>query len=76
MNSRRLAIKNKLNRSHRRFFQLMALGVGGLIGSEFAQARMGALITKPILSSNERIPMIGLGSSRTFIVGILGGQVI
>ena len=55
--------------TRRRFLKLMGLSVGGLIGPRFAQAGTGVLITKPIPSSNERIPVIGLGSSRTFNVG-------
>ncbi|MCK5335794.1 MAG: aldo/keto reductase, partial [Gammaproteobacteria bacterium] len=62
-------MKNQYNRSRRRFLQLMALGVSGLIGPGFTQAGTGTLITKPIPSTNERIPVIGLGSSRTFNVG-------
>ena len=63
-------MNNQLNRTRRRFLQLMGLSVSGLIGPRFSQAGMGALITKPIPSSNERIPVIGLGSSRTFNVGM------
>jgi len=62
-------MNNQHNRSRRRFLQLMGLGVSGLIAPGFTQAGTGALITKPIPSSNERIPVIGLGSSRTFNVG-------
>lgn len=66
-------MKNQHNLSRRRFLNLMALGLGGGISGltvpGFAQAGSTALITKPIPSSNERIPVIGLGSSRTFNVG-------
>jgi len=66
-------MKNQFNWSRRRFSQYMALGIVGTIGGlrapRLAQARPGTLITKPIPSSNERIPVIGLGSSRTFNVG-------
>jgi len=62
-------MNNQHNRSRRRFLQFMGLGVSGLIAPGFTQAGTGALITKPIPSSNERIPVIGLGSSRTFNVG-------
>lgn len=66
-------MKDQHNRFRRRFLQLMALGIGGSISGltvpGFAQAGTGRLITKPIPSSNERIPVIGLGSSRTFNVG-------
>jgi diketogulonate reductase-like aldo/keto reductase len=66
-------MRNQHNRSRRRFLQALACaiggGVGGLIGPGFARAGSAALITKPIPSSNERIPVIGLGSSRTFNVG-------
>jgi len=65
-------MKNQYNQSRRRFMQLLALGmtwsVGGLFKPRFSQAS-STLISKPIPSSNERIPVIGLGSSRTFNVG-------
>ena len=66
-------MSNQHNRSRRRFLQAVACAVGGgcsgLIGSGFARAGAATLISKPIPSSNERIPVIGLGSSRTFNVG-------
>jgi len=62
-------MKNQYNRTRRRLLQGMALAVSGLIVPGFAQARTRALITKPIPSTNEKIPVIGLGSSRTFNVG-------
>ena len=62
-------MKKQRNWSRRRFLQAMALGLNGLAGSGFTQARTGTFITKPIPSSNEQIPVIGLGSSRTFNVG-------
>lgn len=66
-------MKNQHNRFRRRFLQFMALGIGGGISGlnvpRFAQAGTGTFISKPIPSSNERIPVIGLGSSRTFNVG-------
>ena len=66
-------MKNQHNRFRRRFLQVMALGIGGGISGlnvpRFAQAGTGTFISKPIPSSNERIPVIGLGSSRTFNVG-------
>jgi len=62
-------MKNQYTVSRRRFLQLMTLGVGGLVVPGFAQARSGELIVKPIPSSKEQIPVIGLGSSRTFNVG-------
>ena len=66
-------MKNQFNGSRRRFSQYMALGIAGAIGGlrvpGIAQARQGTLITKPVPSSHERIPVIGLGSSRTFNVG-------
>lgn len=57
------------NWSRRRFLQTMALGLTGLAGPRYTQAGAGSLITKLIPSSNEKIPVIGLGSSRTFNVG-------
>ena len=61
------------NRSRRRFLQALACATGGgfsgLFGPGFVRAGAATFITKPIPSSNERIPVIGLGSSRTFNVG-------
>jgi len=62
-------MKNQYNRSRRHFLQGMAFAVSGLIVPRFAQARSRTFITKPIFSTNEQIPVIGLGSSRTFNVG-------
>jgi len=55
--------------SRRRFLQAAALSAGGLISPKFISAKSGSFLTKPIPSSGERIPVIGLGSSRTFNVG-------
>ena len=56
------------NRSRRLFLQALALGIAGATtGKGFAST--APLLTKAIPSSNERIPVIGLGSSRTFNVG-------
>jgi len=62
-------MKNQYTRSRRRFLQGLALTANGLIVPRFAQARTRAFITKPIPSTNAQIPVIGLGSSRTFNVG-------
>jgi len=62
-------MKNQYNRTRRRLLQGMALAVSGLIVPGFSQARTRALIMKPIPSTSEQIPVIGLGSSRTFNVG-------
>lgn len=62
-------MKDQHDQSRRRFLQLMTLGLGGLAVPRFTRAGTGSLITKPIPSSRERIPVIGLGSSRTFNVG-------
>jgi len=62
-------MKNQYNSSRRRFLKGMALAASGVIVPGFAPARAKALITKPIPSSKEHIPVIGLGSSRTFNVG-------
>ena len=66
-------MKDQHNGDRRRFLQVMALGItggiNGLISPKFTYAGTGKLITKPIPSSNEQIPVIGLGSSRTFNVG-------
>lgn len=66
-------MKDQHNRTRRRFLQVMALALGGSLSGltvpRFAQAGTGTFVTKPIPSSNERIPVIGLGSSRTFNVG-------
>jgi diketogulonate reductase-like aldo/keto reductase len=59
---------NTHNQSRRLFIQAMALGFSGAFfpGIGFAKAE---LLTRTIPSSKERIPVIGLGSSRTFNVG-------
>jgi len=63
-------MKDIHNQSRRRLLQLMALGLGGgLLGSRYTHAESRPFITKLIPSSNERIPAVGLGSSRTFNVG-------
>ena len=62
-------MKYQNNWSRRRFLQAAALGVSGLISSKFIYAGSEKFLTKPIPSSSERIPVIGLGSSRTFNVG-------
>ena len=66
-------MKNLQNQFRRRFIKLMALSlagsVSGIIRPGFAKTGSGSLITKVIPSSKERIPVIGLGSSRTFNVG-------
>lgn len=62
-------MNNQYSRSRRRFLQLLALGAGGFVTPAYIQANTGRFISKPIPSSNERIPVIGLGSSRTFNVG-------
>ncbi len=55
----------QLNR--RRFLGVLsAVGVGGLLGS--AGAAAGPLITRPIPSSGQQIPVIGLGTYRAFDV--------
>jgi len=64
---------NQHDRSRRHFLQALALATGagfsGLIYPESTRASSTTLLTKPIPSGNERIPVIGLGSSRTFNVG-------
>ncbi len=66
-------MKDQHNGDRRRFLQVMALGItggiNGLISPKFTYAGTDKLITKSIPSSNEQIPVIGLGSSRTFNVG-------
>jgi len=57
------------NQSRRRFLKLMAFGASGLAVPRFSQAGTASFINKPIPSSHERLPVIGLGSSRTFNVG-------
>ena len=64
-----MTMKNQHNMSRRYFLQLMGLGASGLIVPQYTQAGTDSLITKSIPSSNEQIPVIGLGSSRTFNVG-------
>ena len=55
--------------SRRRFLQSLALGVSGLVTSTLVHAATDKVLTKAIPSSGERLPVIGLGSSRTFNVG-------
>lgn len=57
------------SRTRRLFLQALALGIAGMAGAGRVPANTAPLLTKPIPSSNERIPVIGLGSSRTFNVG-------
>jgi len=66
-------MSDQYNQSRRRFLQLMAIamasGASGLVNPISAQADTRTLLTRHIPSSNERIPVIGLGTSRTFNVG-------
>ncbi len=62
-------MSNQHNQFRRRFLQSMALGLGGLVLPGTAFTKSSPLLTRAIPSSQERIPMIGLGSSRTFNVG-------
>lgn len=62
-------MKDQHNGSRRRFLQAAALGLTGFISPTFIYAGSEKFLTKLIPSSNERIPVIGLGSSRTFNVG-------
>lgn len=45
---------------------LMAIGISGPLLSGIVQAVDKGIITKPIPSSGEKLPVIGVGSSRTF----------
>ena len=62
-------MKYQLNGTRRRFLQAAALGLSGFISPTFIYACSEKFLTKVIPSSGERIPAIGLGSSRTFNVG-------
>ena len=62
-------MKDQYNESRRRLLQVMALGLTGLIRPGLTQAGTEQFLTNYIPSSGERIPVIGLGSSRTFNVG-------
>jgi diketogulonate reductase-like aldo/keto reductase len=55
--------------SRRRFLQALAIAGLGFGGTRFSLAKQGSILTKPVPSSQEQIPVIGLGSSRTFNVG-------
>lgn len=57
------------NRSRRLFLQALAVAVTGVTTIGRSEANPATLLTKPIPSSGERLPVIGLGSSRTFNVG-------
>lgn len=75
----KLTMKHDFNPSRRRFLQGMALTASGLIIPGYSQSGLAqagfspgqssAFITKAIPSTHESIPVIGLGSSRTFNVG-------
>ena len=59
---------DQLKCSRRRFLQYAAIGLYGFGGIGLAYGRQNTFLTKPIPSTQERIPLIGLGSSRTFNV--------
>ncbi|WP_220271979.1 aldo/keto reductase [Crenobacter cavernae] len=48
---------------------LLAMGVGSLLSPLVRAAPQGAILTRPIPSSGEALPLIGLGSWITFNVG-------
>lgn len=63
----------------------IGVGVGaglalGQLSLDAAEARLGKrtlcqdLITKPIPSSGERIPVVGIGTARRYDVGVSGGE--
>jgi len=62
-------MKDQNTQSRRRFLKFIACGAGSLLSPRFINAATSPIITKTIPSSNEKIPAIGLGSSRTFNVG-------
>lgn len=62
-------MKKQYKFSRRRFLQAMSIGLTGIVSLKLLQAEKGMFLTKSIPASNERIPVIGLGSSRTFNVG-------
>ena len=62
-------MKYQNNWTRRKFLQATALGVSGIFCPTLIYAGAEKFLTKVIPSSNERIPAIGLGSSRTFNVG-------
>lgn len=55
--------------SRRRFLQTTALGLGAINIPGVLAARDSALIQKPIPATGELLPVIGMGTSRTFDVG-------
>ena len=55
--------------SRRRLLKAITLSMAGLVMPRTGFTTTGTLLTRPIPSSNERVPVIGLGSSRTFNVG-------
>lgn len=62
-------MNKQLDQSRRRFLQALALSVSGLTLPLCSYSNTQSLITRPVPSSNEPIPAIGLGSSLTFNVG-------
>jgi diketogulonate reductase-like aldo/keto reductase len=62
-------MKDQYNQSRRRLLQAMSVALAGLIVPATAFTKAATLLTKPIPSSKQPIPLIGLGSSRTFNVG-------
>ena len=63
-------MKRLPNSERRQFFKIVATtAVSGLFWPAISRAKPSSVITKPIPSSGEKIPVVGLGSSITFNVG-------
>ena len=62
-------MKYPFTTTRRRLLQFFSLGALGMALPVLPRAASDTLITRAIPSTNERIPVIGLGSSRTFNVG-------
>ena len=60
-------VNSNTDLQRRRLLQaLVALGVSGPLLNGLAEAASQVIITKPVPSSGEALPVIGVGSSRTF----------
>jgi len=62
-------MKDQHNQSRRRLLQAMSIGLAGFVFPMPGFTRVDTLLTRQIPSSKQRVPAIGLGSSRTFNVG-------
>ena len=55
---------------------LIATGAAAAVGPRISAAQPDAIITRPIPSTDEKLPAVGLGSWITFNVGYDDGRVL